>query len=99
MKYQNIFGLVFLASYNNLSATNYQINVKKLSSNPFIRDRQMSSPGSIEDALSGLGQLLATKSPLKMVKNVFYFTLKALFVVKIFKFLSWVFDHVEKRLD
>ena len=59
----------------------------------------MSSPGSIEDALSGLGQLLATKSPLKMVKNAFYFTLKALFVVKIFKFLSWVFDHVEKRLD
>ena len=59
----------------------------------------MSSPGSIEDALSGLGQLLAMKSPLKMVKNAFYFTLNALFVVKIFKFLSWVFDHVEKRLD
>ena len=27
------------------------------------------------------------ESPLKMVKNVFYFKLKALFVLKIFKFL------------
>ena len=28
-----------------------------------------------------------------------YFTLKALLVLKIFKFLSWVLGHVEKRLD
>ena len=36
------------------------------------------------------------ESPLKMMKNAFYFTLKALFVFKIFKFLSWLFGHVEK---
>ena len=36
------------------------------------------------------------ESPLKMMKNAFYFILKALFVPKIFKFLSWIFDHVEK---
>ena len=35
-------------------------------------------------------------SPSKMMKNAFYFILKALFVLKIFKFLSWVFAHVEK---
>ena len=35
-------------------------------------------------------------SPSKMMKNAFYFILKALFVLKIFKFLSWVFGHVEK---
>ena len=29
-----------------------------------------------------------TGSPLKMMKNAFYFILKALFVLKIFKFLS-----------
>ena len=29
-----------------------------------------------------------TESPLKMMKNVFYFYLKALFVLNIFKFLS-----------
>ena len=39
-------------------------------------------------ALSSLRQFLATKSPLKMMKNVFYFISKALSVLKIFKFLS-----------
>ena len=34
-----------------------------------------------------------------MMKNAFYFILNALFVLKIFKFLSWLFRHVEKRLD
>ena len=34
-----------------------------------------------------------------MMKNAFYFTSKALFVLKIFKFLSWLFGHVAKRLD
>ena len=50
-------------------------------------------------ALSGLRQFLAAEGPLKMMKNVFYFTSKALFVLKIFKFLSWPFGHVAKRLD
>ena len=36
-------------------------------------------------------------SPLKMTKNAFYFTLKALFVLEIF--LSRLFSHVEKRFD
>ena len=42
---------------------------------------------------------LAIESPLKMMKNGFYFTSKALFVLKIFQFLSWLFGHVAKRLD
>ena len=37
-----------------------------------------------------------TESPLKMMKNTFYFILKALFVLKIFKFLSGLFGHVGK---
>ena len=32
----------------------------------------------------------------KMMKNAFYFILKALSVFKIFKFLSRLFGHVEK---
>ena len=36
------------------------------------------------------------ESSLKMVKNVFYFVLKAFFVLKIFKFLSQHFGHVGK---
>ena len=39
-------------------------------------------------ALSDLRQFLATESPLKMMKTAFYFTAKALFILKIFKFLS-----------
>ena len=31
-----------------------------------------------------------------LMKIAFYFILKALSVLKIFKFLSWVFGHVEK---
>ena len=34
-----------------------------------------------------------------MIKNASYFTSKALFVLKIFKFLSRLFGHVAKRLD
>ena len=34
-----------------------------------------------------------------MMKNAFYFILKALFVLKIFTFLSLLFGHVEKRID
>ena len=30
---------------------------------------------------------MATESPLKLMENAFYFTVKALFVLKIFKFL------------
>ena len=42
---------------------------------------------------------MVAESPLKMMKNDFYFTSKALFVLKIFKFLSWLFRHVVKWLD
>ena len=34
--------------------------------------------------------------PTKMIKTAFYFILNSLFVLKIFKFLSWPFVHVEK---
>ena len=53
----------------------------------------------LKGTLSGLGQFLATESPLKMVKNTFYFPSKALFILKMFKFLSWLFVHVPKQLD
>ena len=53
----------------------------------------------LKGALSGLRQFLATESPLKMRRNAFYFTSKALFVLKIFKSLSSLFGHVSQRLD
>ena len=54
---------------------------------------------SFKSACSGLKQFLATENPFKMMKKAFYFTLKALLVLKIFKFLSSLFGHVEKRSD
>ena len=44
-------------------------------------------------------QFLATENPLKMMKNVFHFTLVPLFLLEIFKLLSLPFGHAEKRLD
>ena len=34
-----------------------------------------------------------------MMKHAFYFILKAIFILKIFKRLSWLYGHIEKRLD
>ena len=47
----------------------------------------------IKKVLSGLRQFVITKSPLKMMEKDFYFSLKALFVLKIFKLLSRLFCH------
>ena len=38
------------------------------------------------------------ETPTKVMKNVFYFMLKPIFVLKIFNFLS-LFSHVRKQLD
>ena len=54
---------------------------------------------AIKGALLGLSQLLATERHLKMMKDAFYFTSKALFVLKIFKFLSGLCGHVSKQVD
>ena len=43
----------------------------------------------IKDGFSSLRQCFARKSPLKVIK-ILFFTLKALVVLKIFKFLSWI---------
>ena len=44
--------------------------------------------GIIKGPFSGLRQFLATESPVKMMKNTFYFLLQVLFVFNIFKILS-----------
>ena len=53
----------------------------------------------LQGTLSGLRRLSATESSLKTVRNAFYYTWKALFVLKIIKFLSWLFGRIEKWLD
>ena len=44
----------------------------------------------IKGAFSGLRQFLATESPLEMMKNAFYFTLKPLFVLTIYDVITWL---------
>ena len=53
----------------------------------------------LKGALSGLRQFLAIASQLKMMRNAFYFTLKALFVLEIFQILFWVFGYVGIQHD
>ena len=61
--------------------------------------KAITSAVNLESALLGLRQFLATESPFKKVKNGFYFTLKILFVLMKFRFLSWIFGHVKNRFD
>ena len=61
--------------------------------------RNINRVPNFKSTLSGLRQFLAIKNSLKWRKNVYYFTSKALFVLKIFNFLSWLFGHVKKQLD
>ena len=42
---------------------------------------------SINGPLSGLRQILVTENRLKLMKNAFYFALKAFFVLKLLRFL------------
>ena len=42
----------------------------------------------LKGLLSSLTQFLATESPLKIMKNAFYFALKLHLILNIFKFLS-----------
>ena len=53
-----------------------------------IKLRLSSHDLAIEGTLLGPKQFLAIESSLKKMENTFYFTLKALFDLKIFKFLS-----------
>ena len=46
----------------------------------------------IKGMLLHLRQFFATESPLDIMKSTFYFTSKALFILKIFKFWSWYFN-------
>ena len=53
----------------------------------------------VKSTLLGLRHFFTTESPLTTTKNVSYFTLTTLSVLKIVKFLSWLFGHAEKQLD
>ena len=53
----------------------------------FVRQQKNHSM-YIKGPFSGLRQFLTNVSPLKLLKNAFYFILKAIFVLEVFKVLS-----------
>ena len=68
----------------------YQINVKRLSR---YEQRSLKLDSHLPKKIFFIR---FSESPLKMMKNTFYFIIKALFILKIFKFLSCHFVHVKK---
>ena len=46
-----------------------------------------------------LRQFLTAENPINIMKNAFYFMLKAYFVLSVFEFLSLFFGHLGKWLD
>ena len=55
--------------------------------------------GSCQMSYRLLHLVYFNESHLKMMISVFYLMLKAVFVLKILRFLPWLFDYVVKRLD
>ena len=54
---------------------------------------------SFKGPILGVRKILTTETTLKMMKNVFYFMTKALSILEILIFLSWLFGYEEKRFD
>ena len=77
-----VFGLMTV-KFLYFCAMFYSLKIRINPVNQILRNNE-----KVKDAPSGLRQFLATESPLKMMRNVFYFISKAIFVLKIFKFLS-----------
>ena len=75
-KFKQVFFL------NRIKFLNYLKYAKLLAS------CKSNGPLVLKGTLSALRQFLANKSPLKVMKNAFYFTLTALLLLKIFKFFS-----------
>ena len=53
-----------------------------------FRDQKIETFKQLKGPLQGLRQFFIPENALKMMKTAFYFTLKALLVLKIFQFLS-----------
>ena len=72
---------------------------KDIANNVSRKYHNATAKHKLKGPLSGLGQFLTIENLLKMIKDKFYFILKAPFVLEIFTFLSRLFGYVEKRLD
>ena len=96
MGWDNFFScrsLEFRFCYSQL-----EIHLKKpIFGSEKISEKSKPFKNYVKGVFSGLGQLLSNESSLKM-KNAFYFTLKAVFVLKIFRILPWLFGDVKNAM-
>ena len=86
------------AVHNNLKVLDYNNSWYQLCFLEafFIKTLKPKINAGLKGALSRLRQFLITESPLKIMKNDFYFIFKALFILKMFKFFSRIFDRADK---
>ena len=70
-------------------------NIHKITNN-YVKLKLTVTTFKVESHLPKKLFICFNESLLKMMKNTFYFTLKAVFVLQILKFLSWLFRHVGK---
>ena len=77
-----IYLFVYFITHIRIFLLYLYLCVQRAFGHPFADTNMLKGP------LSGLKQFLVTESPLKIMKNAFYFILKALFVLKIDMFLS-----------
>ena len=75
--------VLFSSKKSTYFLTGFQSNICR-----YIFSNERISSIWFKGTLSGPTQFLAAESSLKTMKNAFYFTLKAFFVLKIFKFWS-----------
>ena len=76
------------------------LNLQSFQYLPFLFVSMVIFVNNLNSALSGLTQSLASERDLKMMRNAFYFILKALSIPKIFKFLFFLsFWSCLKQLD
>ena len=74
-----------------LNWVNTQFFPASIVKNTYFEEHLRTAASVFKGALSDLRQFLATESPLKVMKNAFYFTFEALFVLEIFKLLFFFY--------
>ena len=80
--FRNIYQ-IFRTNFSQITLLKYMLII-----NQYVASNYLLINSLIKGTLSGLRQFLTIESPLKMMKNPFDFTLKALSVLKMFNFLS-----------
>ena len=89
-------------THNFLMSHSFLLNIFRIYSGPnlsalvLVNNCISNNRSLVKGTFSGLKNFLGTDSPLKAIKST---TLKTFFVLKLFKFLSWPFGHVENSRD